>query len=817
MNLTDIVKQLDPSWDTALIKEGGKNPTKASIDGHIKPHHAKELLESSTNCRALGLYTKRNQLVCIDIDERLDAFFGTYSTVKEIKQAPQVRSERPNAAKLFFKNSQGLELETVACKRSPFRGAEFFYADNRQCLIWGEYPGKVNKETGEILVPAGEYRLVAGSFEDIPELPEVFARAMLPVEKTVRSKPTLGNLQRFSGEHAIRLCQQCFSVIPNAEYHDIGDRDSWLKLGMACHNLAHETDYPEWVVDGILNTWREWSKADERYADCWNKGQDPCLSAWRSFKPGGGRTLGTLIGEARRWDPEDLRFRGDPELEKVFRETFEPTKFFKNLEVTISFHDAMQKMEAINKLPSIAERNWLVNALALEAGFRGDKAGFINVYLDYISEKKNRETRTLEALMEENFNEDFVIPDMLASPSVTIVYGEGGHGKSSFMWGLMKHISDGNSLMLAKEQPVPVKQGTVLLLTGDQPDAITKKQAIDAEIQWGCNIHVEPDFNLQDFPRFLSLMERYEPVAVVIDSIGGCMRNADEIKGEYAYPIRWLANNNGSLWTSAAILLIHHTNGSGGMRGSRTLRAAPDAVWSFRKPETTEQKNLPAASRIITIEKCRQGLEGRRFRWTIDPVSDLGYIEGMGSVDDKDSAPASVTDKVMMRLAGAFPYDMTVKELQEHKLVGGNVRAIQKAVYRLEQRKRIAVARTTTAGNGSPAKHYRAVLGDGGGLYSVQDLGENEQIPFSARGLKSDTPETPKTECLPSNPKVDTPTQNASLDDMCPTSDPNDDGENSQKRQNFQRYRKTPPSLPPESPHQAVISADWSDAFKKWS
>ena len=51
---------------------------------------------------------------------------------------------------------------------------------------------------------------------------------------------------------------------------------------------------------------------------------------------------------------------------------------------------------------------------------------------------------------------------------MVLIYGAGGDGKSMSAWTLAKHVATGAPFVV-RGKHVPVQQGPVLLLNGDQP------------------------------------------------------------------------------------------------------------------------------------------------------------------------------------------------------------------------------------------------------------------------------------------------------------------------------------------------------------
>ena len=154
-----------------------------------------------------------------------------------------------------------------------------------------------------------------------------------------------------------------------------------------------------------------------------------------------------------------------------------------------------------------------------------------------------------------------MIPDILPTPSVVLIYGAGGDGKSMSAWTMAKHIATGDPF-LVRGSKVPVDQGNVLLLNGDQPLSQLKEQLEEVNFPIESNVKIQTDWQLQRYAQFIKLMQTYTPKLVVIDSLIGCSggRAFDENKSDFAQPLYWLTRNNGVLFPRTTILIIHHAN-----------------------------------------------------------------------------------------------------------------------------------------------------------------------------------------------------------------------------------------------------------------
>ena len=69
---------------------------------------------------------------------------------------------------------------------------------------------------------------------------------------------------------------------------------------------------------------------------------------------------------------------------------------------------------------------------------------------------------------------------------------------------------------------MPVQKGPVLLLNGDQSMVQLKEQLEDIEYPMDTDTYILGDWSLQNYAKFIKLMEAVKPKLVIIDSLIGC-------------------------------------------------------------------------------------------------------------------------------------------------------------------------------------------------------------------------------------------------------------------------------------------------------
>jgi|TARA_R100000455_G_C6273023_1_gene130231 hypothetical protein len=726
MTLQDFVKALPEGLVYAPIhaksaKRGfcGKQPLKASFDQKFGPADVALALQRNSDLKAVGIFTgiRGNGIVFLDVDRNLKRCMKQWG--ESLAGAPMVTSTKQNAAKFIFRVPEPL-WKDVKGRGLGKEDYEILWNSKRQGIIFGAYPGGDNSEPGE-------YKL-EGDLNNIPVAPDWLLAEMREPPKLI-IKRDLDFSDRTTDE-IFQIVKDCLSVIPNKGK---GSRDHWIKIGMAINSaLPNEA--------GRM-LWTSWSADDPDFKDEWED-NDPCENIWHSFK-GNGVGLGTLIRLADLEDPHRHRFSDD--IAKIVEDA-DNKQVQEYRQSTLEYEEVMKRAKAILKLDNPAEVNYKLNSLALQAGYR-DQTALEKLIVDQMAYEKKETLMTATELMKLEDKREYLIPDVLPHPSTILIYGAGGDGKSTAAWALAKHIVSGKPFRV-RGADVPIQQGPVLLLNGDQPLIQLKEQLIEADFPITDETYIQTDWQLQRYAQFIELMDKYKPKLVVIDSLIGCSggRAFDENKSDFATPLYWLTKNNGPLFHATTIIIIHHANKNGGFRGTSAIRDAVDETWSLKRPESDpqkrskEQQQLKPHERLIEVEKSRSGRSGTHL--ILGQTEDLDfYIADFTPEMDPDSnAPSSVQGRVLSRLRTAYPESRTKTDLIADRLIGGTPAAIKKTLQRLEAQQLIV----SSVSKGSRTKNYIANLARGEGWnVSPSTKESSDEEAFGTGQQYGDNPSCP--------------------------------------------------------------------------
>ena len=692
----------------SLMKSGkpatGKNPLEESYDREFGPADVVLALRKNSDLQAVGLFTgiRGKGIVILDVDKNHKNLSKQWGST--LANAPKITSPKKNAAKYIFRVPEALwgSVKGHGLRQEDGGDYEILWGPNRQGLLMGAYPG--HKRTG---TPEGHY-LLEGDLSTVPEAPAWLIAEMKAPPRTNQNRKDIDFSDRTSDE-IIQIVGDCLSVIP---HRGAGSREQWIQVGMAINSALPN--------DMGLALWSSWSAQDPDYSNEWNEADDhhnPCTEPWYSFK-GSGVGLGTLIWLADREDPKRTRFPED--IAKIVKAAEE--KQIQEIRATVlDFDEVVKRAKNILDLDNPAEVNYKLNALALQSGYR-DQSAIEKIIVDQLAYENQKGIFDAEQLMKMDIKREYLIPDLLPNPSVVLIYGAGGDGKSMSAWTLAKHVSSGTPFVV-RGSLVPIKKGPVLILNGDQPLTQLREQLEEVDYPINTNTKILTDWQLQRYAQFVQLMRDYQPKLVIIDSLIGCSggKAFDENKSDFATPLYWLTRNNGNLFPKTTILIIHHANKNGGFRGTSAIRDAVDETWALSKPSEEEASRIGKFSRLITIEKSRQGRMGTQLLMQMQDDLSFTIADHTPEVESEPT-PTSVTGRVLQRLRVVYPQTRSTNELVDDPVVQGNPPAIRKSVQRLAKRGLIEAV------SNDPVK-YKAVLARG----EVQESVPSKQTPVLER------------------------------------------------------------------------------------
>lgn len=201
---------------------------------------------------------------------------------------------------------------------------------------------------------------------------------------------------------------------------------------------------------------------------------------------------------------------------------------------------------------------------------------------------------------------DWIVEGLIASPDITVLYGDGGVSKSLFQQALAIAIVQGHDEFLG----MPLKKhGRVLYIDQENPKDIvlsrlqklglTEADWDDLYYVWygGVRLDEEPD-------KFYDAVAEFQPEIVFLDSFSR-LQTAPEndaevmnaIFNDAIYPV---ARNLG-----VPVMALHHANKQGGIRGSTAIRNAADLALKVERETVGDRVSLDTYQ--LSPDKPRRG------------------------------------------------------------------------------------------------------------------------------------------------------------------------------------------------------------------
>jgi hypothetical protein len=275
----------------------------------------------------------------------------------------------------------------------------------------------------------------------------------------------------------------------------------------------------------------------------------------------------------------------------------------KEVSKDITFSQMCAQFDEINAIECPGERKWMLYKLARE-----HKVSVAQIMDAYEAALTNQPTfdgvgvKDLLTKTPERF--DWLVAALMPMATTALLYAEAGTGKTLLVNSIIKAVASGQDW-----NGYPTKQGKVLYIQTDEPEVNTAHNLKEAGFESVPNENLTIYFKWQ-FSQMSQLREKIEqeqPKLVVIDSLTSCNRNTavEEKNVEYArtlYELRDIA-----METGCAVIVLHHENKNGQVRGTTAIKANVSEVWHLKSCD-----KLSSTHRLLEIEKSRAGCNGTR-------------------------------------------------------------------------------------------------------------------------------------------------------------------------------------------------------------
>ena len=364
-----------------------------------------------------------------------------------------------------------------------------------------------------------------------------------------------------------------------------------------------------------------------------------------------------------------------------------------------TFMDICSRIKEIQQLIDPGEREWEMVSLAKQTG-----RSVAHLYKVYDTARQNQPafelTDAVELLNKSPDKFDWLVAGLLPMATTALLYAEGGTGKTLLANSIIKAVTCGQNW-----NGFPTRHGSVLLMQTDEPSIVTAQNLKIAGFQASLppgQLFINSNWQFTQMQQLREAIITHKPVLVVIDSLTSSNRTAtveekDVEYGRCLYDLRDIAMELG-----VAILILHHENKTGGVRGSTAIKANVSEVWHLARNSL-----LAPTQRLLDIEKSRSGCSGL-FQLQLDVDDYTWQHQGdfdpsqVGSDSSRSGPPTSLPLKArllnFLEERPGIPFEP--EELASE--FGGNRDAIRKTLERLWRSGLIQFEeRTKQAGKGT--------------------------------------------------------------------------------------------------------------------
>ncbi len=214
-----------------------------------------------------------------------------------------------------------------------------------------------------------------------------------------------------------------------------------------------------------------------------------------------------------------------------------------------------------------------------------------------------------------NFNPDkiadeYLIPDLIKIPTMIMMHGGSGVGKTRVALGLAKILGENRSIKVRGADINPLKTGNVIYICDDMNESGFITYCAELGIKGMENNWFKAmyDWQSDEIYALKKHIIEIEPVLIIIDSLSSVNKKTGINENDPAIAdfLRELSYKNGRDWPAAAILVIHHDKKDGtDFRGSSAIRAAFDEIFHLKKLTEEEVGMHGEDCVMLTITKSR--------------------------------------------------------------------------------------------------------------------------------------------------------------------------------------------------------------------
>ena len=301
------------------------------------------------------------------------------------------------------------------------------------------------------------------------------------------------------------------------------------------------------------------------------------------------------------------------------------------------FHNAIKQVKWIEEnVVDEGLRAWKLQALARR--YKRSSAQLQEAYAKALINQLPVEPLSIKDFRARNRGRmQWLIPGWIPASTTLLIHGDGGAGKTLFTYQLLEAV-----VSTGKWNDYPVERGPALLVQTDEPGLVTAERMDIRGIPDDAPLTILGEWTAEALPRLASYIKEVRPRLMVIDSLTTINKSSifSEKDSEYARPLlhlRDLAEEH-----ETCIIVIHHSNAMGTVRGSTAIKNSVSEVWSLKLDGPSR--------RVLNVEKTRLGRPPGQYAFEFDE-GDFSYSYlGERNGNDQIEETATLEERIYLWL-----------------------------------------------------------------------------------------------------------------------------------------------------------------------
>ena len=231
----------------------------------------------------------------------------------------------------------------------------------------------------------------------------------------------------------------------------------------------------------------------------------------------------------------------------------------------------------------------------------------------------------------------WLIPGWIPASTTLLIHGDGGAGKSLFTYQIFEAVVNTGTW-----NGYPIDVGPGLLVQTDEPGRVTAERMDIRAIPDNSPMDILSDWTASGLPQLAKYIEIQMPKLVVIDSLSTINKDSicSEKDTEYARPLLHLRDIAERFNT--AVIVIHHSNASGGVRGTTAIKNSVSEVRAF--------KNESPHRLVLLVEKTRLGNPPGKYAFEFDDSDFTFHLLGDQTSDGEIENNAGQEERIRLWL-----------------------------------------------------------------------------------------------------------------------------------------------------------------------